>query len=330
MSVTVANSRFITSSLRAAFYQQLVAVSDFHKLGKWLVAECEKAQALRQTERLKESSLILSGIPIQEYQIIGQFYEAYTSVGQNPHTLLENVVEKSKSYKSKALIALATLELGAGNCDSGINFCIEAIRRSHNVSTIVQAARSIAVIKSAEGLNRSALKDLEAIAPLAQYASPIARYQYLNSLAVEYGEIGRVEEASDICKVLLASPFAFAYPEWRETSDETALMGYKSRSAVSVIQPVRENVFKLPVAESSSNSIQEESAKVFSLLEWKKKMGKEPNGDNTEANQDLNKMSEKELLLEIIQLASQNGVGEHELRDILDHARKVIYGPKKS
>src|ERR1044071_8407838 len=109
MSVTVANSRFITSSLRAAFYQQLLAVSDFHESGKWLVAECEKAQALRQTEKLKELSVILSGIPIQEYQLIGQFYQAYTRIGQNPRTLLENVVEKSKTYKAKALIALATL-----------------------------------------------------------------------------------------------------------------------------------------------------------------------------------------------------------------------------
>ena len=70
-----------------------------------------------------------------------------------------------------------------------------------------------------------------------------------SSLAVEYGEIGRIEEASNICKVVLASPCALAYPEWRETGSEIALRGYKSRSVISFKQQKPENLLYLPERE---------------------------------------------------------------------------------
>jgi hypothetical protein len=318
MSVKVAKNRFIHSSLEvwAALYQQLIPISDSHRLGRWLVAECEKAQMLRQTEFLKESSLILSGIPIQEYQLIGQFYQGFACMSQNPRKVFEEVIEKSITYKSKALIALAALELKDNNCELGIKYCSEAIRRSHNISTKIHAARSITVIKSAEGFHALALKDLEALAPLTRYASPIARYQYLNSLAVELGEVGRVEEAKNVCKIVLASPFAFAYPEWHETGREIALKAYKSRSAVSVIQPISENIIPLPVSESSS-PVETKPARVLSYLDWKKKMGQE----------DYDSMTETDLVFKIFRLASEQSDNWLRLRKIVDYILKVSSEP---
>jgi tetratricopeptide (TPR) repeat protein len=324
MSVKVANSRFISFSLQksGALYRQLISISDLHRLGKWLAAECEKAQMFRQTEKLKESSLILSGIPIEEYQLIGQFYQGFSGVSQNPRKVFEDIVEKSNTYKSKALIALAALELKDSNYDLGIKFCSEAIRESHNVSTIIHAARNIAVIKSAEGFHASALKDLEAIAPLIRYATPIARHQYLNSLAVEYGEIGRIEEASNISKIILASPYVVAYPEWRETGQDLALRGYKSRSSVRVIQSFPVNIVQMPEREPSHTPvIQDEDARVFILKEWKKKMVKEPNGD------EFDNMTEKDLVIKIFQMAAEEGMTWKKLRKIIDYIDKVYSEP---
>jgi hypothetical protein len=322
MSVKVASSRFIHSSLEvwAALYQQLISISDFHRLGKWLVAECEKAQLLRQTEKLKESSLILSGIPIQEYQLIGQFYQGFTRMSQNPRKVFEDVVEKSKTYKSKALIALASLELKDNDYDLGIKYCGEAICRSHNISTIIHAARNIAVIKSAEGFHGSALKDLEAIAPLVRYATPVARYQYLNSYAVELGEAGRIEEAQNVCQITLASPFAFAYPEWRETGQDLALRGYKSRSSVRVTQTIPGNLLYLPEREASDTSIQTNpgSTPVVSLEDWKKKMVKD-NGED----KNIDEMSDKDIFMEILHLSSQQTITRKELQQILDAIKKI-------
>jgi hypothetical protein len=178
-----------------------------------------------------------------------------------------------------ALIDLATLELSAGNCDSATKFCTEAIRQSRNISTIVNAARSIAVIQSAEGFHTQALKGLEAIAPLTRHATPIARYQYLNSLAVEYGEAGKVQEAQRLCQIVLASPFLPAYPEWRETGEEIALTGYRQpRSVVSfALKPTPDNVLQLPdrcLSSGQGNYIPsplERKASIVNLENWKKK-----------------------------------------------------------
>lgn len=325
MSVKVANSRFIHSSLEvwAALYQRLMSISDFHRLGKWLVAECEKAQLLRQTEKLKKSSLILSGIPLQEYQLIGQFYQGFARIDQSPRQVFEDVVEKSNTYKSKALIALASLEFKDGNYDLGIKFCSEAIDRSYNMSTIIHAARNIAVMKSAEGFHRSALKDLETIAPLTRYVTPIVRQQYLNSLAVELGEVGRLEEAQNICQVTLASPFAFAYPEWRETEQDLALRGYKSRSSVR-IKTFPGNLLYLPKREVSDTPvIQDEDARLFNLEEWKAKMVKQPNGDD-KTNPDT--MSEQDMVLKLIQMLTTGEGDEKKIRELLKSALKIFYG----
>ena len=56
--------------------------------------------------------------------------------------------------------------------------------------------------------------------PLARYSQPHLYFVYLNSLAVELGEAGRKYEARNIIRHVIASPFAFAYPEWRETGED--------------------------------------------------------------------------------------------------------------
>ena len=45
-------------------------------------------------------------------------------------------------------------------------------------------------------------------------------FDYLNSLAVELGEVGRKYEARNVIKHVLESPFTIAYPEWLETADD--------------------------------------------------------------------------------------------------------------
>jgi len=320
MSVTVASNRFILSSVEiwAELYQQAHTFSDFRKLGKWLVAECEKAQAFRQTEKLKELSQVLSAIPLQEYQLIGNFYQAYSHSIPDPRRIYEEVAEKSITYKAKAFTALARMELGAGNCDFGIKLCNEAIRYSHNLSTTVNAARSIAVIQSTEGFHDQALKNLEAIAPLIDRTIPIVRYQYFNSLAVELGETGRLKEARDVCRIMLASPYAFAYPEWRETSNDIALRGYKSRSVIYFdAWNIAKNVLYLP-ENDKEESTQDQPGTISTLEDWKKKMVKEPNGEN------LDEMSEQDMIAKLLELMAQGVNDKQKIRALLEHALKLF------
>jgi hypothetical protein len=103
----------------------------------------------------------------------------------------------------------------------------------------ITAQRMFAVINSEEGNHRGALalENLFQLAHAARSSQPHVYYDYMNSLAVELCEVGRLEEAWNASQIALASPFACAYPEWRETRDEIELKGRRaSRSTVAVIQ----------------------------------------------------------------------------------------------
>jgi hypothetical protein len=307
MSVKVASNRFIVSSLErwSALYQRLNKISDFHKLGRWLVAECESAQALRQFEKLEELSGILSYMPIQEYQLIGQFYQGWhnTRIGQKPRKLFEDIIEKSNTFKSKALIALASLDMQDGDYNSAAKLCTEAILRSRTPTVILHSARSIAILKGMEGFHKQALKDLETIAHFVRYATPIARYQYF-----------------------LASPYAFAYPEWRETGADIARRGYKSRSLVPIIQTFPRNVLYMPEPSPATDKpVKHGRGRLFSLEKWKEeKMVKEPNDDDEIEDKDVDKMSEQDMVLKLIEMLTTGKGDEKKIRKLLKAGLKIF------
>ena len=94
----------------------------------------------------------------------------------------------------------------------------------------------ISVVRGIDGDHRGALADLERLWPmvrLASYEHPALRYDYLNSLAVEMAETGRIAEAKHAIGIALRSPFADRYPNWRATQDEIAdkerLVSYRPR-----------------------------------------------------------------------------------------------------
>ena len=149
-------------------------------------------------------------------------------------------------------MSLALAETRRNDYDEAHRYVAEALKTTNSPSLIVEASRCIAVVKAKEGFHPQSLKDLERIAPLIRSANSHVRYQYLNSLAVELAEVGRLEEASNICDVLLASPYLFAYPEWRETAEEIHLKLYRSRSVISVTQVAPLNVVSLPERSSIS------------------------------------------------------------------------------
>ena len=113
-------------------------------------------------------------------------------------------------------------------------------------------------------------------------------YDYLDNLAVELCEVGRLEEARNISQIVLASPFAPAYPEWSETSDEIAGRGRRaSRSVVAFTQWISES--ENQITSEAGNLVQlvapqrfdiasppdfvtthtQQRASVVNLLDWK-------------------------------------------------------------
>ncbi len=251
MSITVASNRFITSSLKGLYGYLTYHLSSFQALGERLIHEAETIQAFRQTEKLEELGLILSNFPIKEYRLAGQFYIGWSinRKGHDAQELFEKVVEESNTYRARALIDLGSRQARKGYFSSSIPYYTEALKYSQNTYTIVQAERSIAAAKGVEGYHIKALKDLKRIAPLVRYSPPIERLQYLNSLAIELAKVGRVEEARNVCQITLASPFAFAYPEWRETGQE---IEQKSRRASRSVVAVSKKIIQRKIKETSN------------------------------------------------------------------------------
>ena len=192
----------------------------FEALGNRIIKRIELAHAFRQVEQVRELARILINIPIREFQLIAQYYLIWCKCReyQYPATTLERIIEQTQTYKTKALFSRAAIEGFHGDIATAIHFYMEALKTSPSVSEYVDLVRSIAVLKATEGFHNSALKDLENLEPLIKHVEPRVYCDYLNSYALELGEAGRKQEARNISRVMLASPFIQAYPEWQETA----------------------------------------------------------------------------------------------------------------
>jgi hypothetical protein len=154
------------------------------------------------------------------------------------------------------MLALGTNSIAVSDHKSATN-CYRELQmlsrdRIFDPMTLYIASRMTAVMKSIEGDHRGALTGLEKMFPLVRMASlqqSYAYYDYLNTLAVELTEAGRLAEARNAAQIALASPFAYAYPEWRDTLDEIEhreLRASRSTIAVSQRDPTETNLATLP------------------------------------------------------------------------------------
>lgn len=340
------------------FYQQfaLEIIKASHKLevlsglGDRLVALAEQFHAARQMGALEQVSHALTKLPLpRDYKVIGQYYEALRlqrfGCGdvEQARRLLERVAgEAPLFYRVRAMQSLAANSRHKGDYRTAISLYYEADRigarnRIYDPYIIVGTPKMAAVISSLEGNHKGALAALEELFPIAhsmRRVRPQVYYDYLNSLAVELAVAGRLEEARSASRIALASPFASAYPEWRETSNDIALRGRRpSRSVVAFSRTTleTENVLRLPAPErsysfSSAKSClnsPRRSARILNYAEWKKKMVKEPNGPPND-DKPQKKLDDREKLLRIIQLVSQPERTDEELESILEAVEQIV------
>jgi hypothetical protein len=141
----------------------------------------------------------------------------------------------------------------------------------------------IAVWKTRDGSHRAALSDLEKLFPLARSVGrwhPHVYYDYLNSLAVELANNGQLTDARNASRIVLASVFTPAYPEWRETYDEISLkLPHSSRSVVAWSElPARDTAdpckvlplrMSMPLERHGTHPVTDRPAPVISLSDWR-------------------------------------------------------------
>jgi len=286
----------------AGFYQQVLSelIRGIHRkqtlteLGDGLVALAEHAYGRRETDAVEKASQLLLNLPLgSEYKSVGRYYQALSIYQQGSvakaRILLEQVArELPLRFRVKALVPISIATYyESGDLHSCISLNVEASRVAISSDlcdpqTFVKSQRNIAVLKSIDGDHRGALSDLERLFPMARALGrwqPYLYYEHVNSLSVELMENGRLEEARNASRVVLASPFAPAYPEWRETSDEIELRGWRpSRSTVTVTQiaPVTQetneikNLVTLPTTrrESPATALPTESQPLARVIKF--------------------------------------------------------------
>jgi tetratricopeptide (TPR) repeat protein len=299
MSNRLPTNFFMVSSFKAyaGFYQQLAASAlSIHELGNKLIRHAEHARAFRQTEQVSELGLMLANLPLRKFQTAGHYYLGWAMYrsGNNEQSkvMLEQVAESgTEVYQARALLSLGTLEATKQDFPSETRYYHEAFKASHDLHTKVEAVRGLAVIKAKEGYHGNSIKDFERFLPLAASCDAPTYNIYISSLAVELGEAGRKDEARNIIKHVLASPFAFAYPEWLETAEE---LKPANRSFI-VPDPSPQHMGKLlsmPVVEQAKPQRLDRP--------WKKKMGKDDDDRYGLTPEQLKEMTPSEKLCYIL------------------------------
>jgi hypothetical protein len=235
MSKRTANNLFILPSMPRFYQQLLTGIGTYEELGKRVVKAVKLHHSFRQVDKVRELSQILVNFPIKEYRLISQYYLLWCGCREKKYhaRILETVIEQSQTYKTKALQSRAAYEIFSGNSAQALYFYTESFKTQPSVSEYIETVKAIAYVKAVEGSHQSALKDLESLIPILRHAEPFAHYDILNSLAVELGEAGRKEEARNVSRIVLASPFAPAYPEWQDTAED---LKPANRSFISVPQ----------------------------------------------------------------------------------------------
>jgi hypothetical protein len=241
MSKDTDNSLFIDSSVTRLYQQLLSSIGTYEELGTRIVKQIKLHHSFRRTNEIRELSRILVNFPIKEYRLIGQYYLLWCGCREKKYhaSILEKVIEQSRTYKTRALQSRAAIEVYQGNFTEALHFYAESFKTQPSMSEYIETTKAIAFIKSVEGFHDKALKDLESLIPILRYAEPFAYFDILNSYAVELGEAGRKDEARNISRVVAASPFIHAYPEWQETAKE---LKEPNRSFVTVPLIKREPV----------------------------------------------------------------------------------------
>jgi tetratricopeptide (TPR) repeat protein len=206
-----------------------------------------QAHAERDIEALDLASQIMLALPVSRrrknlahcYQSLcrtlrGEFELARERLDQ----LLEE--EQDPRLRSRALVTKAASYFDADEIDQSLPFYVEGgrVARDCEPAGLIESMRMVAVIKSFHGDHHESLSDLENLLPIAFRISTYDPKLYpllLNSIAVELGEIGRVDEALKVSSVVINSPLASSYPEFHQAHAELeSKQATKKRSVVVI------------------------------------------------------------------------------------------------
>ena len=331
----------------------------FTDLGDKLIALAEQAYGLRQEEKLEELSRALLALPLpDQYGSAARYFRGLELIRRRELDAAKSVFETVAAdpphgYTARAIQSLGVTFHARGDLDSALKLYLDAGRRaaqkgSVDPLTALFTQRNIAVLKSGHGDHRGALADLERMSPFARAVGsiyPQVYYDHLNSLAVEFAEMGNLEEAAHASQIVISTPFAYAYPEWRQTFDDIASkqQQFASRSAVAVREHVggtrtseqrvgeTDNVFRLPSAQHPTSAAlgdrrpQGVRARVLSFQQWKTMLKASSRARSEEVTEEQrSRMTTGEKLIRLMDLISQDETDDETIDRILEAVEQIV------
>jgi hypothetical protein len=326
-----------------------------------LASVADDAHQIRQFEVVGHVGRLLLNLPLfRHLESVGLYYEALSlnqgtrgdtvSAGSIFHQIADS---GPLHYRARTMLALGANSFTAGDRQTAMSFYREVMRivtrrRVFDPATLYTASRMTAVIKGMEGDHRGAAADLGRMLPLARMASsvqPYAYYDYLNTLAVELLELGRIEPARRASEIAVASPFANAYPEWRETFEDIEAKSQRgSRSSVGVRQPTSEtekdgrylsrkktdNLLRLPAPEPRApaglaDGPQDTQARVLNFQQWKTAIKASSRAIPEEVTpEQRRRMTTGEKLIRLMDLISQDETDDETIDRILEAVEEIV------
>jgi tetratricopeptide (TPR) repeat protein len=266
-------------SIQAAFSRSFYRRERFELLGRQLATIAHHAYFTRQTEAMKEASQLMLALPLsKDLKSAAHYYQAISAwkqgqVNEARQMLNRTVNAASPAYQARGLLSIGATFFGQGEFEAALPYYVAAVEvaGNHDLQTFVTAQRMIAVVRSIYGDHHRALNDLERLSPIVCIIArrcPPLYYDFLNSYAVELGEVGRIPEAQKVCAVTLASSFASIYPELAQTRAE---LDAKRTAATPSIIAVPAALEVAPAAQAEVAAVPEPARACFAVsfdLTW--------------------------------------------------------------
>ena len=306
-----------------------------------------QALDMKQTDAVEQISQILISAPLpREYQSIGHYYRVFClkrrgeiEPARAGFQRLADWPGLPLKFRARAIHALGISYSERGLYDEAMPFFSAAAqaaspRYGDDLLTTVNAQLITAISMSVAGDHKSSLRLLENLRPLVRMLAPhqLPRFMYANSLAVELGEVGRLEEARRMTEIAVRSPYANLYSEYRETHAE--ILEKMRRASPSVVPGVAwpqpsSNVVTMPVAARPLVALQANvagspPARVIAYHGWQ-----QPTPEQADALQeiftsgDLEQMSIADKQMALLNVIYSDNVTHHTLDQLIATAAKV-------
>lgn len=326
-----------------------------------LIHVADHSYAIRRLDVVGHVGEVLLNLPSPEFRQIGDYYKALSlnrrALGDTAQAgvLFEAVADNaSMPYRIKAMLALGSNSIASGDHKTAMWFYRELgrmMRRNDCFDAVTFSVmnRMVAVIKSIEGDHKGALAVLDAMLPAARMAAsvqPHTYFDYLNARAVELCELGQLGPAKRASEIVVASSFAMAYPEWRETLDDiTAKQRRASRMMIVVPKRIRSAPQAAATVESKKlitlrahmpaavdSLVQRREVSKGSVIDfqgWKSVLEEEPSPSlKTPSWEQRTSMTTGEKLLRLMDLISRDDTEDETIDRILEVVERIVLSRK--